>query len=67
MLRRFSQRFEFWWLWIQNQLDVSGDVIMLFFTIVVMYKILHGGLDANGAAAYASAVACFAYSNKGKK
>lgn len=40
---------------------------MLAFTGAVIYKILHGGLGASDAAAYASAVTCFAYSNTGRK
>lgn len=55
------------WDYIQGILDIDGDVVMLAFTAAVVYKILHGGLNASDAAAYASAVGCFAYSNKGPK
>lgn len=55
------------WDYLQSLLDIDGDVIMLGFTAAVIWKILHGGLGASDAAAYASAVGCFAYSNKGTK
>lgn len=55
------------WDYIQGLLDIDGDVVMLAFTAAVVYKILHTGLNASDAAAYASAVGCFAYSNKGPK
>ena len=58
-------KFKQYWDYIQSLLDIDGDVIMLFFTVAVVYKILHVGMNASDAAAYASAVACFAYSNKG--
>jgi hypothetical protein len=56
-----------YWDYIQGLLDIDGDVIMFGFTVAVVYKILHGGLNASDAAAYASAVGCFAYSNRGPK
>lgn len=55
------------WDYIQGLLDIDGDVVMLAFTAAVVYKILHGGLNASDAAAYTSAVGCFAYSNRGPK
>lgn len=55
------------WDWIQSFLDIDGDVVMLAFTAAIIWKILHGGLNAFDAGAYASAVTCFAYSNKGPK
>ena len=54
------------WDFIQSLLDIDGDVVMLIFTGAVIWKILHGGLNLNDAAAYGSAVTCFAYSNRGK-
>ena len=58
-------KFKQYWDYVQGLLDIDGDVIMLFFTAAVVYKILHIGMNASDATAYASAVACFAYSNKG--
>lgn len=55
------------WDYVQTLLDIDGDVVMLGFTAAVIWKILHGGLNVSDAAAYASAVGCFAYSNKGTK
>lgn len=55
-----------YWDAIQGLLDVDGDCIMLVFTMAIVYKILHQGLNPSDAAAFASAVGCFAYSNKGK-
>lgn len=56
-----------WWEYIQNLLDVNGDVVMLVFTSAVIYKLVQQGLSPSDAAAYGTAVGCFAYSNKGKK
>jgi hypothetical protein len=56
-----------YWDYIQSLLDIDGDVVMLGFTGAVIYKILHHGLTPSDAAAYASAIGCFAYSNKGPK
>lgn len=67
MLSQYADKFTAAWEWIQARLDLSGDVVMLAFTAAVVYKILHAGLNASDAAAYASAVGCFAYSNKGPK
>jgi len=55
------------WDYIQSLLDVDGDVVMLAFTAAVIWKILHKGMNPSDAAAYGSAIACFAYSNKGIK
>lgn len=55
------------WEYVQDLLDVNGDVVMLGFTGAIIFKILHGGLNASDAAAYASAITCFAYSNKRSK
>lgn len=55
------------WDYVQSLLDIDGDVVMLVFTAGIIWKILHAGLNASDAAAYASAVGCFAYSNKGTK
>lgn len=51
------------WDYIQSLLDIDGDVVLLAFTGAVIFKILHGGLNASDAAAYASAIGAFAYSN----
>lgn len=56
-----------WWEYIQGLLDVNGDVIMLAFTSAIIWKVLHGGLSMSDAGAFASAVTCFAWSNKGPK
>lgn len=55
------------WDYVQSLLDIDGDVVMLAFTAAIIWKVLHGGINASDAAAYASAVGCFAYSNKGTK
>lgn len=62
-----KETIKLYWDYLQSLLDLDGDVVMLAFTAAVVYKILHGGLNASDAAAYASAVGCFAYSNKGPK
>jgi hypothetical protein len=59
-------KFKAAWEYVQGLLDLNGDVVMLVFSGAVMWKILHVGLNPSDAAAYASAVACFAYSNTGK-
>jgi hypothetical protein len=57
-----------WWDYIQALLDVDGDAIMFVFTSAVIYRIVKGPpLGEWEAAVYASAVACFAYSNRGPK
>jgi len=55
-----------YWEYIQDLLDVNGDVLMLLFTLVIIYKVAHGGLTSSDAMVYGSAVGCFAWSNKGK-
>lgn len=60
-----SAKVKQWWDYIQSLLDIDGDVIMLIFTLAVVWKLLHAGLKTSDAAAYASAIGCFAYSNKG--
>lgn len=54
-----------WWEWIQQMLDIDGDIFMGLFTAAVIYKLIHGGLTGADATVYASAIGCFAYSNKG--
>lgn len=56
-----------WWDWLQSLLDIDGDVVLLAFSAVVMWAIVKGVLNTAGAAAYASAVGAFAYSNRGPK
>jgi hypothetical protein len=53
-----------WWDYIQSLFDIDGDMIMAIFTSAIVYKIVSHGLNASDAAAYASAISCFAYSNK---
>jgi hypothetical protein len=60
------------WEYIQDLLDVRGDVIMLAFSSAMIGRIVlsafgHAPLTASEAAAYASAIGAFAYSNKGPK
>lgn len=62
-----SQKIKSAWEYLQSLADVDGDCIMLAFSVVVMWKILHVGLNASDAAAYASAIGAFAYSNTGGK
>lgn len=62
-----TTKIKWWWDWIQSLLDVDGDTIMLAFTSAIIWKILHGGLNAYDAIAFGSAVTCFAWSNKGPK
>ena len=62
-----STKIKEWWDYFQSLLDIDGDVIMLIFTLAVVWKILSHGLNTSDAAAYTSAIACFAYSNKGPK
>ena len=66
MLKKLPKYFTISWEWIQDRLDISGDLIMLAFTGAVIYKILHQGLTPSDAASYASAISCFAYSNINK-
>jgi len=58
---------KFYWDYIQSLFDIDGDVIMLIFSLAVIWKIVHPGLNMADATAYGSAVSCFAYSNKGPK
>lgn len=60
-------KFKAAWEYIQGLLDINGDVVMLAFSAAIIWKILHHGLNGSDAAAYASAIGCFAYSNKGPK
>jgi hypothetical protein len=58
------------WVYIQDLMDVRGDSIMMvmssvFIARVAMSAFGRPGLNANEAALYASAIASFAYSNKG--
>ena len=51
------------WEYVQELLDINGDVVMLAFTSAVIIKILKVGLTPSDAAAYSAAIGCFAYSN----
>lgn len=62
-----KEKFKVYWDYIQSLLDIDGDVVMLAFTAAIIHKILHHGLNPSDAAAYASAIGCFAYSNRGPK
>lgn len=58
------------WQYVQNLLDVEGDAIMFVMTSVFIFRVVyaawgHAGLNSSEAAVYASAIASFAYSNKG--
>lgn len=60
------------WDKIQAFLDISGDVWMGCFTAAIVFRTIyaalgHVAITAAEAAAYASAVSAFAYSNKGPK
>lgn len=57
--------FKKFWESAQEYLDISGDSWMSIFTAAVVWEILHHGLNEAAAAAYASAIAAFAYSNRG--
>lgn len=54
------------WQKVQAFFDVQGDAIMFFYTVAVVWKTLHGGLDNADAAAYATAIGALGYS-KGAK
>lgn len=56
-----------WWDHIQSFLDIDGDIWLGAFTIAIIWKILHSGLLMPDAMAYGSAIAAFAYSNKGPR
>lgn len=55
------------WKKVQEFLDVDGDTVMLGYTVAVIFKTLHGGLNPSDAAAYATAVGMFGYSKAVKK
>lgn len=55
------------WKKVQEFLDVDGDTVMLGYTVAIVYKTLHGGLNPSDAAAYATAVAMFGYSKAVQK
>lgn len=60
------------WDKVQDLLDIEGDVWMGFFTAFILWRILavlsgHAPLTNAEAGAYSSAVAAFAYSNRGPK
>jgi hypothetical protein len=60
------------WEYVQDLLDVRGDVIMMAYSSVMIARVAlaafgHAALTAAEAAAYASAIGAFAYSNKGPK
>jgi hypothetical protein len=60
------------WLYIQDLLDVRGDVIMMAMSSVFIARVAyaafgHPALSANEAAMYAAAIGSFAYSNRGPK
>jgi hypothetical protein len=60
------------WAYIQDLLDVRGDVIMAAMSTVFILRVAysafgHPPLTASEAAFYSSAIASFAYSNKGPK
>lgn len=56
-----------YWKFIQRILDIDGDVVMLGYTVAVIYKTLHGGLNPSDAAAYSAAVGIFGYSKAAQK
>lgn len=61
------------WAYIQDLLDVRGDVIMAAMSTVFIARVVLSAwakfppLSASEAAMYASAISSFAYSNKGPK
>lgn len=60
------------WEYLQDLLDINGDVIMMamssvFIVRVAMSAFGYPSLTASEAAFYGSAIASFAYSNKGSK
>jgi len=59
------KKIKFYWEYLQDLLDVNGDVIMLCFSAVILYKIHYHVVTQWDAAVFASAIAAFAYSNKG--
>jgi hypothetical protein len=60
------------WAYLQDLMDVRGDVIMMVMSAIFIARVALSafgkpGLNASEAAMYASAIASFAYSNKGPK
>jgi hypothetical protein len=60
------------WMYIQDLADVRGDTIMAAMSTVFIARVAysafgHPALTASEAAFYGSAIASFAYSNKGPK
>ncbi len=58
------------WQYVQDLMDVEGDAIMMVLTSAFIFRVIyaafgHPGLNPSEAAMYASAIASFAYSNKG--
>jgi hypothetical protein len=54
------------WDYIQSLFDIDGDMIMAIFTLAIVWKIVHPGLNMADATAYGSAIAVFGYSNTHK-
>jgi hypothetical protein len=50
------------WDYLQDLLDVKGDVVLLAFTGAMIYKILYGGVTGPDCTAYSVCVSCFAVS-----
>lgn len=62
-------KIKFYWEYVQDILDLNGDVVMLIFTGIILYRLVavvfgQQPINANEAAVYGSAVVAFAYSNK---
>lgn len=60
------------WVYVQDLLDVRGDVIMMAMSSVFIARVALSAfgkpaITASEAAFYSSAIAAFAYSNKGPK
>jgi len=60
------------WLDAQKIIDLKSDTWMGLFTLLILVRIAlvlrgHQALSASEAATYASAIGCFAYSNRGDK
>ena len=60
------------WSYVQDLLDVRGDVIMMGMSSVFIARVALAafgkpGINASEAAMYASAISAFAYSNRGPK
>lgn len=52
-----------YWKVIQRILDIDGDVVMLAFTGIIVWRIyIRSPIDSGTAACYASAVGLFGYS-----